>query len=746
MPTPILAPNHTWFSQGGTTVKRASITQIDIKDSYTPTGTVTSSWDASAAKDGSVMAYVEGTKLTIAGNGSGKVYANADSSYVFSNSGSDKFGNVETINGADILDTSNATVMNHIFYLCQSLKTVDTSGWNTGAVQNMWCVFAQCYSLENALVENWDVSNVTNMRAMFQGATSLTVLDLGRWNVGKVESMYGMFMGHSSFPKTPAIREVRGLENWDVSSVTTTEGMFSKCDLLQYINVSNWDVSSVTNMQNMFNGCSALTELNVSNWDVGNVTDMSYMFNDCFALTELDVSNWDVSKVTDMCSMFSGANYGATKWQLRELDVSKWNPSSCTDFSFMFYGLNGAYNKLTLDVGGWDVSKGENFDHMTAHSYITLNGIENWYTPAATNMNAMFYSIQNPVIDVSNLVTDNVYVFGQMFEACTNTEEIIGLNRFNTANGVDFGEMFLNCAKLKKLDLSSFDTRKAKDGVTVGTNGGKSACMLDMIGNTHRLEEIRLGENVSFDGDGTTTNASHRLTFPTPNSSYISGADGNWYTIDKEAIAPSAVTEGAGTYFATPAAADAADHEPMLVAHGSMLRTAQSLREIGGSVSGYYPSEFHGVVDEANEEITGQSELLEQLTTVLAEKATPSGGIDLDSFKSAWMYGGLLSYYWAHIAFAEGMTWAEFIESPLNAGVLDYAGPAYRLDPMLRAYNGRVCTVADNNPPMYLARNNGIEEWTYGSSPQSGDVVVSTDDLIVAGELYWIRRAEDWNT
>ena len=66
---PILAQSDTWFTQGGTSVKRASITEIEIKDSYTPSGSVTASWDASAAKDGSVMAYVEGTKLIIAGNG-----------------------------------------------------------------------------------------------------------------------------------------------------------------------------------------------------------------------------------------------------------------------------------------------------------------------------------------------------------------------------------------------------------------------------------------------------------------------------------------------------------------------------------------------------------------------------------------------------------------------------------------------------------------------------------------------------
>lgn len=772
MPTPILAPNHTWFSQGGTTVKRASITQIDIKDIYTPTGTVTSSWDASAAKDGSVMAYVEGTKLTIAGNGSGKVYANADSSYVFSCDTSDVFSNLVTITGADIFDTGSATTFNRIFCKAKKLKTVNVGNWNTDNVTDMGYVFSECPALEEAAVSNWNTENVTYMRSMFQVAIKLTALDLSAWDVGKVTDMSQMFLGHTSYGDM-AITSLGDVSKWDTHSLTNMQAMFQRCTSLKTLDLSGWDTSSVTNMSyafywctnlttvgdtsdwdvrsvttmhNLFYNCSALQTLDVSNWDVGSVTSMEYTFYHCFSLQALDVSNWNTENVTNMGHMFSGDNYGATKWHLKELDVSKWDTSSCTDFSFMFYGLNGVDGRLTLDVSNWDVSKGETFDHLTAHSYITLNGIENWYTPAATNMYAMFYSIQNPVIDVSNLVTDNVYVFGQMFEACTNTEEIIGLTRFNTANGVSFDEMFLNCTKLKKLDLSSFDTRKAKDGVTVSTNGGKSACMASMLGNMHRLEEIRLGENFSFDGDGTTTNASHRLAFPAPNSSYISGADGNWYTIDKEAIAPSAITEGAGTYFATPAAADTADHEPMLVAHGSLLRTAQSLRKIGGSANGYYPSEFHGVVDEANEEVAEQSELLTLLENVLAEKAAGGGGgIDLDSFKSAWVTGGVFRTTPSHIVFTDGMTWAEFVESPWNGGSYDDVGPVINIKPFLKVLDGRVCVAFGFTPPNYLVRNDS-ESWDwYSNEPKDDDIVVSPSDPIMNGAYYWTRSTTDWN-
>ena len=70
MAYPILKPNSSWFTPTTSSVKRDTITTINIVDSYTPSTTPTNSWDASVAQDGSIMCYVEGTILTIAGKAS----------------------------------------------------------------------------------------------------------------------------------------------------------------------------------------------------------------------------------------------------------------------------------------------------------------------------------------------------------------------------------------------------------------------------------------------------------------------------------------------------------------------------------------------------------------------------------------------------------------------------------------------------------------------------------------------------
>lgn len=360
MAIPTLAPNSTWFTQGGTTVTRASITEINIVDRYTPTGNETASWDASADKDGSVMCYVNGTKLTIAGNGSGKIYANEDSGYLFFDTAkSDYFKNVTVISGADKLDTSSVTSLEWTFSGCLALESVDVSNWNTDKVTTMYCTFNACRKLPDVAVENWNVSKVTNMESMFQDCQKLTELNLNSWDVSNVANMGYMFTKCTSLQSL-------NVSNWDTSSCTNMYAMFMQCSALQNIDVSKWDTSNVTTMYRMFGACAALRNLDVSDWDVRNVTDMCYMFATS-GVTTLDVSNWDTSSCTTMQRLFMQCS------ALKSLDVSKWDTSNVTDMSMTFAGCTSLSN---LNLFNWDTSKvttmSNMFVQMTALKKVTL--------------------------------------------------------------------------------------------------------------------------------------------------------------------------------------------------------------------------------------------------------------------------------------------------------------------------------------------------------------------------------------
>lgn len=212
---PILASGKTWYKSA---MRSNDITEMQLVDTYTATGSETESWDASAAQDGSVKAYLNGTKLTIAGNGSGKIIANADSSQAFYG-----FDSVPGITGLDKLDTSNVTNMYQMFSDCWALTSLDLSNFNTSKVTNMGWMFHNCKALTSVDVSSFNTSNVTLMDDMFSQCGVLTSVDLSSFNTSIVRKMYDMFYNCQSLGKI----YVSNL--WSTASVTSSASMFQFC-------------------------------------------------------------------------------------------------------------------------------------------------------------------------------------------------------------------------------------------------------------------------------------------------------------------------------------------------------------------------------------------------------------------------------------------------------------------------------------------------------------------------------------
>ena len=254
---PILAAGDSWFTQGGTNITRSSITEIHIVDSYTQSGNEIAFWDASDKKNGRGMVYINGTKLIIAGNGSGTIYTNPNSSWVFSDSAKqDYFSNVTQIIGGSLLNTRNATTMEYMFNRSLSFTTIDASNWNTSNVTSMKCMFQNCKSLTVLDVSNWDTSNVNTMLAMFNMTNNntgsfvnynLTSLDVSGWNVSRVTDMRNLF------GNLAAVNSL-DVSKWNTSSVTTMENLFVGCESIKKLDFTNWDTSNVATTLNMFNG------------------------------------------------------------------------------------------------------------------------------------------------------------------------------------------------------------------------------------------------------------------------------------------------------------------------------------------------------------------------------------------------------------------------------------------------------------------------------------------------------------
>ena len=426
---PTLAANSSWYK--GSTAKN-TITAIEIKDSYTPTGTVDDSWNADVNNSGSIKAYVEGTKLTIAGNGAGKIMANADSSMAFM-----YFDKVTTISGLDKLDTSNVMYMVEMFYWCNALTSVgDLSGWNTANVTSMSYMFYYCKALTSLDLSGFNTANVTDMSGMFSVCMALTsVGDLSGWNTSNVTNMSQMFSGCEALTSL-------NLSGLNTSNVTDMSQMFSDCQKLTSLDRSGWNTANVTNMYSMFSGCEALTSLDLSSWDTSKVTDMGYMFRDCTAVTSLDLSGWNTSNVTSMANMFWNCK------ALTSLDLSGWNPSNVTNMQYMFYNCEAL---TSLDLSGWNTS---NVASMASMFYnceaLTSLDLSGWNPSNVTSMANMFWNCHALTsLDLSGWNTSKVKNMTQMFYNCTALTKIYASGLWSTASVTSSTKMFYGCSKLR---------------------------------------------------------------------------------------------------------------------------------------------------------------------------------------------------------------------------------------------------------------------------------------------------------
>ena len=197
---------------------------------------------------------------------------------------------------------SGLTFMKGMFEDCKTLKSLDTSNWNSHFVTDMSRMFYDCMSLTSLNLSGLETSHVENMDYMFSGCYSLASLDLSNFNTVSLSSMTSMFDMYTWIP---------------------TVDVYTK---LTSLNLSSFDTSNVSKMDNMFRQCSALTSLDVSSFDTSDVKKMNGMFELCSGLISLDLSNFNTHWVHDMSRMFNMVYYdGSIHTNLASLDLSGWN-------------------------------------------------------------------------------------------------------------------------------------------------------------------------------------------------------------------------------------------------------------------------------------------------------------------------------------------------------------------------------------------------------------------------------------
>ena len=277
--------------------------------------------------------------------------------------------------------------------------------WCVGAITDMSELFKPAGQLSpqfNSDISNWDVSSVTTMQGMFQNNTAFNQ-DISAWDVSNVINMASMFT--NSTVNTTSYNQP--LNAWDVSSVTNMNGMFASTDAFdQPLNL--WDVSSVTNMTFMFFDTTAFDQ-SLNSWDVSSVTLMSGMFQQSTAFNG-NISSWVPSSVVNMSSMFAAAS-------AFNQSLNSWNVTSVINFSNMFNQASIFNGNIT----SWDPSSAEDMGLMFSSQGTDVfnQDINGWDVSSVTTMQGMFLGSTSFDKSLNSWNVGSVTNMQAMFEGAT---------------------------------------------------------------------------------------------------------------------------------------------------------------------------------------------------------------------------------------------------------------------------------------------------------------------------------------
>ena len=373
--------------------------------------------------------------------------------------------NLTEIVGIKNLNTEQCTSMKEMFKDCQSLESIDLTGFKINRVFYMSSMFDGCTSLTSLDFSSFDATSfgVRDLSCMFRNCSSLTSLDLSAFHPSIVQNMSGMFDGCSKL----ATIDISGFY---FSSVTDMSAMFRRTNLSKLVLSDNFRTTSkVTDFSSMFEGCANLEELDLRQLKTSSATNLKAMFKDCSQLNSIYVSSsWSSATVTESENMFSGCsklegnngtvyNESHTDGTYAHLDGGESNPGYFSHIPKAYVVIeNGIatfyYNNKDIEGAlpiQWSYNDSNWPDDIRCSvTKVIFDASFKNYKPYSCS--CWFYNFRN-LTEISgmkeNLNTTNVTDMQQMFFACVSLT-VLDLSNFNTANVTNMFEMFYCCSSL----------------------------------------------------------------------------------------------------------------------------------------------------------------------------------------------------------------------------------------------------------------------------------------------------------
>ena len=318
----------------------------------------------------------------------------------------------------------------------------DVSNWGEGIWNSFSSAFEGARNLTVSATDEPDLSATTSMKKAFRNCFSLLGITLNDWDVSTITTMEFMFSGN--FYSENFVNELK------IITETVNDYMIFNAD------ISGWNTAAVTNIHGMFDQCKVFNVAgtqDLSIWNTAAVKDMRDAFRDAEKFNG-DISTWNTKNVTLTAGLFNGA-------RSFNGDISKWNTTNVTNMMFMF--TNAV--KFNGDISNWDTAKVTNMDNMFANAQEFNQNIntlgKSWNTSAVASMERMFQGALKFNGAISNWDTAKITNMSGMFTNAQAFNQDINTNgdRWNTKNVTNMAQVFQGALKFNG-DISNWNTAK----------------------------------------------------------------------------------------------------------------------------------------------------------------------------------------------------------------------------------------------------------------------------------------------
>ena len=223
-------------------------------------------------------------------------------------------------------DLSNTVNINGLFSGGRNLERIDgLNTWNVSNIKYMNSLFSGDTKLTSIDLSSWDTSSILGLDALFLGCTNLTEVNMDNWDLSNMSS----YLGGGVFSNTPSLKKV-SMKNWKLpTSVNNWLFRSWTASTIEEIDLTGWDLSKTTSLYGLLaNGTTLKNIKGLNTWDVSHVTNMEQLFYGDSNLTTLDLSSWDMSNVTNTANMFTGCTSLTTAYARTQADANILNASS----------------------------------------------------------------------------------------------------------------------------------------------------------------------------------------------------------------------------------------------------------------------------------------------------------------------------------------------------------------------------------------------------------------------------------